>query len=68
MVSDGERVKKELAASKIFIPTLWPNVLDSMPEDTVEFQMAKNILPLPCDQRYGIEEMAKICNELLLYL
>lgn len=62
MVSDGERVKKELAASKIFIPTLWPNVLDSMPEDTVEFQMAKNILPLPCDQRYTESDMKRMIN------
>ena len=60
------KVKKELAEKEIYVATLWPNVLGI--ENNLEKDFAENILPLPCDQRYGIEEMAKICNELLLYL
>jgi len=28
----------------------------------LEYDMARNILPLPIDQRYGKEEMEYICN------
>lgn len=54
---NGIQVRKALAAKKIFVPTNWSNVLKNMPETSLEYQWAANILPLPCDQRYGEEEM-----------
>lgn len=59
---DGMRIKKELAAQKIYVPTLWPNVLDL--EASLEKDFAENILPLPCDQRYGAEDMEIIIKHL----
>lgn len=59
---DGMRIKKELAAKKIYVPTLWPNVLDL--EDSLEKDFAENILPLPCDQRYDAEDMEMIIKQL----
>ena len=56
------RIKKELAAKKIYVPTLWPNVLDL--EDSLEKDFAENILPLPCDQRYDAEDMEMIIKQL----
>lgn len=38
---------------KIYIPTLWKNIIKNLPADDIEYKLAKNILPLPCDQRYG---------------
>lgn len=59
---NGVALRKELQKRKIYIPTLWPNVLETCAPDTVEYDMAANILPLPCDQRYGMEEMeAMLC-------
>ena len=43
----------------IFVPVLWPNVIKDN-KSINAYNFAKNILPLPCDQRYGIEEMDKI--------
>jgi len=60
---NGMEIKRKLAAYKIFIPTLWPNVRNM--EGTPEKDFAENILPLPCDQRYGPEDMLRIANELL---
>ena len=34
-------------------------------EGELEFDMAKNILPIPVDQRYGIEDMEYIVEEVL---
>ena len=39
-----------------------------MVENSIEYKYAANILPLPCDQRYGIEDMKYIVNQLLQYI
>lgn len=61
---NGIEMRKRLAEKKIYIPTLWPNVLKENCEDSVEYNYAANILPLPCDQRYNIEDMEYIVKEL----
>jgi len=60
-VENGIEIRKALAQKKIYIPTLWSNVLVDTPEESIEYKYAKNILPLPCDQRYGIDDM-KLMN------
>ena len=60
--ADGMTVKKALAEKNIYVPTLWPNVLD-FEECELEKDYAKNILPLPCDQRYDINDMLRIIAE-----
>ena len=60
---NGMEVKKKLAEKKIYVATLWPNVLEI--GDTVEKDLAENILPLPCDQRYGLSEMRFLIDEVL---
>ena len=57
IVSNGAEIRKELQQKKIYIPVLWPNVLNECSEESIEYNFAKNILPLPCDQRYSEEEM-----------
>lgn len=57
-LKSGERIRKILIENKIYVPTLWPNVVNNT--DMLAKDYALNILPLPCDQRYGIEEMDKI--------
>ena len=63
-IDNGEEVRKLLQAKKIFIPILWPAVFNLCNEDDVEYDMAKNILPIPVDQRYGIEDMEYIVQEI----
>ncbi len=61
---EGIRLRRAMAAEKIYIPTYWDSVLASMPEDSLEYDLAAHILPLPCDQRYGGEEMERIAEVL----
>ncbi len=63
-VKDGEKARKLLAEKKIFVPTLWKNVVES-DADMLEKDYAINILPLPVDQRYGKEDMERIISEVL---
>lgn len=65
MIDDAQRIKKELLKHKIYIPTLWPNVVEELPHDWLEWKLAANVLPLPCDQRYGEEEMQLLARLIL---
>ena len=58
---NGMQIKKMLAKQKIYVATLWPNVLEM--DGTVEKDLAENILPLPCDQRYDEADMMRIVEE-----
>ncbi|MDO0824289.1 hypothetical protein [Desulfosporosinus nitroreducens] len=62
MLLDGAEIRKQLIASKIFISILWPNVLQELPEDALEYQMVNNILPIPCDQRYSVADMEYVVD------
>lgn len=62
----GPEIRKKLAREGIFIPTLWPNVLEIGNE--TERRLAENILPLPCDQRYGAEQMHRLADRVLYHL
>jgi len=61
---NGDKIRKELAENKIYVPTLWENVVNIIP-GSVEADYAINILPLPCDQRYDERDMKKIISALL---
>ena len=43
---------------------LWPNVLRENDKNSVEYDFTANILPLPCDQRYVIEDMEYLYKNL----
>lgn len=60
---NGMDIKKELAKHKIYVATLWPNVLEL--DGTLEKDYAENILPLPCDQRYSADAMNYMIKEIL---
>lgn len=64
LVKDGARIRKKLQEKKIYIPTLWPNVLQECPVDSLEYQYATDILPIPVDQRYSVRDMETIIDEI----
>ena len=57
LIQNGSEIRKTLQKEKIYIPTLWPNVLEECESDSLEYRYAADILPIPVDQRYGIEDM-----------
>ena len=61
---DGMRLRRQMAKQKIYVPTYWNNVLKQMPEDSLEYDYAANILPLPCDQRYAPADMETVARVL----
>ncbi len=59
-IENGAEVRKALQQKKIYIPTLWPDVFELCQEDELEYDMARNILPMPVDQRYNEEDLEYI--------
>lgn len=68
MIDNGMEVRKKLQQMKIYIPTLWPNVLEECKPDMLEYKLAADILPIPVDQRYGIEDMQYILDVLQRFI
>lgn len=64
-VENGSKTRKALQQKKIYIPLLWPNVLEQHTVQELEYRFADGILPLPCDQRYSAEDIYYIVENLL---
>lgn len=55
-----EDLRSRLIDNKIFVARYWPNAFDWCKESDTEYKFAKYTVPLPCDQRYGEEDMERI--------
>jgi len=61
----AEELRKKLINKKIYVPTLWPNVFEIEKDDIISYKFARNILPLPIDQRYNKKDMDLIVNVII---
>ena len=64
LLKNGHRIKQELIQHKIYVPTLWPNVLEETVPDTWEHFLTDNLVLLPIDQRYSEVDMKYILKVL----
>lgn len=65
LISNGKQIREKLIKNKIYIATYWPNLISELKNDTLEFYLASNLLPLPIDQRYDIRQLNKLINFIL---
>jgi len=66
-IENGSELRSRLIADKIYVPCLWPEILE-MPSTSIEYKIANNMIVLPCDQRYGEEEMKFIVDRVMWHL
>lgn len=59
-VDNGGYVRKKLQERRIYIPCLWPNVVETCDKDSRAYKYAVNILPIPVDQRYSLDDIKYI--------
>lgn len=52
-------LRKKLQEQRIYTATYWPKLVE-LNNGTLEECLAKNLIPLPIDQRYGAEDMKRI--------
>lgn len=55
-----------LIEQKVYIGIYWPNVIKDMPKESVEHDLALNLLSLPIDQRYDTTDMEEIVRRAAL--
>lgn len=57
-------LRAHLIRERVFVATYWPETVTRVSAASHELKFVKSLLPLPCDQRYSLDEMeyvAKIC-------
>lgn len=59
---DKPGLREKLIRNKIFVARYWPNVLEWCDKNTPEYIFAKNLFPLPIDQRIEKIDLSKILN------
>lgn len=68
LLPNGASIRKKLLDNKIYIPTLWPNVLHTVKKNSLEYYYAENILPVPVDQRYDLGDMQFLIDMISKYI
>ena len=64
LLSQGHKTQKLTASCKLYLPTYWNNVIQHATAESVEYDYASNILPLPCDQGYNPQDMDAVADRL----
>ena len=59
-MTDDEYLRGRLIQNKVFVASYWPNVLKWCIAEEFECKLTKQIIPLPIDQRYEVEDMKRI--------
>jgi hypothetical protein len=60
-----QNLRQKLLDNKIYTATYWPNVKKWCDENSLEYQLTNEVVYLPIDQRYSIEDMLIITNLIL---
>jgi hypothetical protein len=64
---DSGGLREALIAERIYVPTYWNDVLEHVSSGSAEVLLVERLVPLPCDQRYGEDEMARVVNACLAF-
>lgn len=62
LVENASYYRDRLLSKKIYVAKYWPDVNKKCLSNSIECKVVNNLLPLPIDQRYGIEEMQSVIN------
>lgn len=68
LLPNGAFIRSQLLGNKIYIPILWPNVLQEVEKDSLEYYYVDNILLVPVDQRYDLDDMQLLINMIFKYI
>ncbi len=64
----GKNIKAKLIKEKIYVPTLWSQVLNNQFYNTIEQKLAADTLFLPLDQRYDEQDIEFIVKRVITFL
>tara|TARA_B110000971_G_C19793756_1_gene400979 strand:+ start:85 stop:711 length:627 start_codon:yes stop_codon:yes gene_type:complete len=67
LTNNGNGLRKYLTKNKIYTAKYWPNIINWVKEDSMEYYLSDNIVALPIDQRYTQSDMKFILNTVSKY-
>ena len=59
-LTNDASLRSRLIEHKVFVATYWPNVNEWTNSELFEHDLSAKLIPIPCDQRYGKENMERI--------
>ena len=65
---ENDDLREELIQQNVYVASYWPNILEKMESDKLEYKLAKYLIPLPIDQRYGLLDMDRMCKLITSFL
>lgn len=65
LVSGIPGLRDALVDAGVALPLFWPEVIDATDASETENQLARTLLPLPLDQRYGEADMRRLLELIL---
>ena len=68
LFTEMEGMRDYLIREMIFVPQYWPNVMKWASSNSLEYKIALNMMPLPIDQRYSVNEMESVANAVLKFI
>jgi hypothetical protein len=61
---DQPDIRQKLIQQKIFVATYWPNVYEWAQPDSFDYYLTRNMVPLPIDHRYNLDDMQYLVHTL----
>ena len=65
LVSGIPGLRDALIDAGIALPLYWPEVIETTEASDTENRLARTLLPLPLDQRYGKRDMERLLTQIL---
>jgi len=60
LYADIPKIREQLIAHRIFVPTYWPDVIGRVDEDTSEAELVHKCVAIPCDHRCQETELTRV--------
>lgn len=55
-------MKAKLIRNRVFVATYWPDVSARVDRNSFEFDLAANLIAIPCDQRYSFADLEMVLS------
>ena len=65
LTEEWASLREKFISKRIFVPSYWPNVLRDISSMQLEYQLSKNTINIPIDQRYEKLELLELYDVLL---
>jgi len=55
-------LRERLIDEKVFVPCYWPELKNNNTLSSFEDRLVQDLIPIPCDQRYGPEQLLRVIH------